>query len=57
MLTKNFNRVRSCKILHDKKFLVGILHNKHYADKKFYRVRSDKTSYKIKNPLIRIFIL
>ena len=57
MLTKNFYRVRSYKILHDKYPSYQILHDKNSGKRKFYRVRSDKTSYKINIPLIRIFIV
>ena len=55
MLTKNFNRVRSCKVLHDRKSLVSILLDKNSADKNFYGVRSDKTSYKKKKSTYRNF--
>ena len=57
MLTKNFYRVRANRILHDKNSSYQILHDKNSGRRNFYRVRSDKTSYKINIPLIRICIV
>ena len=57
MLTKNIYRVRSNQILHDGNYSYQILHDKNSGKKNFYRIRSDKTSYEINIPLIRIFIV
>ena len=45
MLTKNFYRVKSNQILHDKNSFYQILHDKNSGKRNFYRVRSDMTSY------------
>ena len=57
MLTKNFYRLRSYQILHDKNPSYQILDYENSGKRNFYRVRSDKTSYKINIPLTRIFIV